>query len=259
MGSLHIAMYLGDGKLSVDDKHLGFSTIDKDMAKKIGMSGLHTIALSLDSIDEERHDFIRGVKGSYSKVMNAIELLNKYAPRTELNLLTIILNLNLVDIIPLIKWVQENDKINMINFLGLVQPRGNEKDSDWHTNDANKVLWPQDSGMLNGVIDAIIAMKNNCPKIGNPVSQLMNYKKYYANPNGFIRQNIRCNMGYLFLSINEIGNATLCEEMNPIGNISRQGISDIWFSQEAQNIRRQIKGCSKNCHQIINCCYQGKD
>ena len=90
--------------------------IDKDMAKKIGMSGLHTIALSLDSIDEERHDFIRGVKGSYSKVMNAIELLNKYAPRTELNLLTIILNLNLVDIIPLIKWVQENDKINMINF-----------------------------------------------------------------------------------------------------------------------------------------------
>ena len=231
--------------------------IDEELAKKIGDSGLRTIALSLDSLNPEKHDFIRGIKGSYGKVINAIELLHEYNPRTEINLLTVILQANLGDLIPLAKWAQLKHKINMINFLGLIQPRGNSQEKVWYNKPENAILWPQDKDALNKVIDQLIGMKcNGYPKIGNPVSQLLNYKKYYANPEEYIRQHIKCNMGYLFLSINEKGFATLCEERDALGNITESNIRDIWFSEAADKVREQIKTCDKNCHQIINCCYE---
>ena len=231
--------------------------IDKETAIRLGDSGLRTIALSLDSLNEKRHNFLRGVAGSYARVMEAIELLHKYAPKVELNVLTIILQENLQDLIPLAEWAQRNDKINMINFLALVQPRGNEKDKEWYGKGENKILWPQDINTLTRIIDTLVQMKSTeHHKIGNPVSQMMNYKKYYLNPDEYIRNHIKCNMGHLFLSLNERGYATLCEEREPIGNILEKNIKDIWFSEAADNVREQIRNCNKNCHQIINCCYE---
>ena len=231
--------------------------IDKKQAQSIGESGLRTIALSLDSLNKERHDFIRGVDGSYVKVMEAIELLHRYAPQTEINLLMIILQENLDDVIPLLTWVQGNKKINLINFLGLIQPRGYEKDAGWYKRPGSKTLWPQDKQQLHDIIDKLIEMKmSGYHKLGNPVSQLVNYKKYYADPNQYIRKHITCNMGYSFLSINEKGNVTFCEEMDSIGNVLERDIYDIWFSETAEKIREEVKKCNKNCHQIINCCYE---
>jgi len=47
--------------------------IDEDMAARIGDSGFNTIALSLDSLNPEKHGFLRGMKDSYDKVMRSIE------------------------------------------------------------------------------------------------------------------------------------------------------------------------------------------
>gem|GEM_PF-263560 len=231
--------------------------IDKETALKIAASGLKTIALSLDSLDRQRHDYLRGVDGSYDRVMQAIELLRRYSPRTEVNLLAIIMQENLDDLLPLAEWAQSNHNIKMINFLGLIQPRGNEKKEQWYKNPESKILWPQDASRLNAVIDRLIEIKSNgVPKIGNPVSQLLNYKRYYADPEEYIRRQLKCNIGYLFLSINEAGYVTLCEEMDPIGNILDKDIYDIWFSEKAGQVREKIKNCNKNCHQVINCCYE---
>lgn len=47
--------------------------IDKNVASDIAGSGLNTLVFSLDSIRKETHDFLRGVNGTYGRVMNAIE------------------------------------------------------------------------------------------------------------------------------------------------------------------------------------------
>jgi len=52
--------------------------VDEDTAKAIADSGLSTINISLDSIKESTHDYLRGVKGVYKRVMKAIEYLHKY-------------------------------------------------------------------------------------------------------------------------------------------------------------------------------------
>jgi len=165
--------------------------------------------------------------------------------------------MNLDDIIPLTEWTQSEARINTVNFLALIQPRGNEKDRTWYNRPENKLLWPQDRGKLNKMLDSLISMKSNgFFKIGNPVSQLLKFKRYYENPGVYIHTHIKCNIGYLFLSVNEKGYVTLCEERDPIGNILEQDIYDIWFSKKADEIRKQIGSCKKNCHQLINCCYE---
>jgi tetratricopeptide (TPR) repeat protein len=231
--------------------------INENMAHKINDSGLNTIALSLDSLNPARHNFLRGTKDACERVMSSIDLLKKHSPKTEINLLTIILQENLQDIIPLSEWAQSDKRINMINFLALIQPRGNRQDILWHTRPEYNILWPQDINELDRVIDKLIDMKSNgFFKIGNPVSQLLKFKQYYHDPNRYIHEYIKCSMGYLFLSVNEKGYVTLCEEKDPIGNILEQDIYDIWFSEKAYEVREQIRGCRQNCHQLINCCYE---
>jgi len=189
--------------------------------------------------------------------MEAINLLHIYSPKTEINVLSIILQENLDDIIPLVKWAQGNEKINLINLLGLIQPRGKEKDDVWHQKEESSILWPHNKAHLCEILDTLIEMKKyGFPKIGNPITQLLNYKKYYSTPDQYIRSYIPCTIGYLFLSVNERGNVSLCEEMDSIGNVCEHDIYDIWFSKEAEEIRKEIRQCSRNCHQIINCCYE---
>jgi len=63
--------------------------IDEVMAKRIISSRLNGIFLSLDGFKEETHDYLRGIKGSYYRVMKAIELLDKFRGDDKLNRLSI--------------------------------------------------------------------------------------------------------------------------------------------------------------------------
>ena len=51
--------------------------IDEERSKEIADSGLGMISMSLDSLDEEIHDAVRGIQGAFRKTMHAIDLLNK--------------------------------------------------------------------------------------------------------------------------------------------------------------------------------------
>ncbi|NQT23415.1 MAG: radical SAM protein, partial [Candidatus Omnitrophica bacterium] len=91
--------------------------INDEMAKKLVESGLKGIFLSLDGFKEETHDYLRGVKGSYRHVKDAIELLNKYRGDDKSNRLSIgitmtLMEKNLDEALDLAEWTNNNEKIN---------------------------------------------------------------------------------------------------------------------------------------------------
>ncbi len=51
--------------------------INSEVARKLINSGLDAIGFSLDGATQETHDFIRGVRGSFEKVINAINSCRK--------------------------------------------------------------------------------------------------------------------------------------------------------------------------------------
>ncbi len=231
--------------------------IDKNMANDIVGSGLNTLVFSLDSIRKETHDFLRGVNGTYDRVMNAIELLGKFRNDSlRIHIVTTIMQQNLDDLLGLADWVNRNDTIDSISFQAVMQPFFTPQDNEWYKKEEFSFLWPKDMDKVDYVLDSFAGLKNNGYKINNPVAQFEIFKSYFKHPERFVKV-LRCNLGYNSVSVNTSGKIFLCLSKDPIGDI-RDGKSmrEIWFSKEAQRVRDSIKDCKNNCKSMINCFFE---
>jgi MoaA/NifB/PqqE/SkfB family radical SAM enzyme len=228
--------------------------IDKEMAYKIADSGLNLAVISLDSINKNTHDFLRGVDGSYDRVMRAISYLDKCSRNLEIWILAIILEKNLDDIIRLAEWVNAHDRIRRILFQAIAQPFNTPFVDEWHNKSEYNFLWPQDIKKVHEVIDELIRLKKAGYKITNTVSQFETFKRYFQRPSDFIKKT-RCNVDF-YMNINNLGDVYMCIRRGSIGNIKKDDPDDIWYSEAANRVREEIKNCQINCHHLINCCYE---
>lgn len=227
--------------------------IDKDMAKKIADSGLDAVSLSLDSPSPGVHDRMRGVKGVYQHVMDAIDNLTKYAKHTKKGICCIIMNENLDDLLSLTKWADKNEKVDWLYFMVVVQPNYSGPLTDeWR--DEYKYLWPKDKSRVFSILDELIRLRQNNSKISNRVEHLRAYKAYFNNPQKLVNK-AKCIVGGKAISINAYGFVQLCLFKDFIGNIRKDDIRKLWYSQDADMIRKSVDECKTNCHLLLNCCY----
>ncbi|MDP2924132.1 MAG: radical SAM protein [Candidatus Omnitrophota bacterium] len=237
--------------------------IDEDMAKRIVESRLTGLFLSLDGLKEKTHDYLRGVKGSYRRVMNAIELLDKYRGNNKTNRLSIgitmtIMEKNLDEVIDLAEWVNSNDKINDLFFNACLQPFDCDNyQRDWFTHQEHREIWPQGIDKICGILERLAILKENGYKICNPPEQLRLIKGYFKNPYRFIHeQKIKCPRGDLAPEINAYGDISMCFNMPALSNIRERKFSEVWFSKEMQRAREEINSCKKDCDAVANCFYK---
>lgn len=227
--------------------------IDRKMASALIDARISSIALSLDSLDSAIHDFLRGKQGVHKQTMKALKYLTQYRyPEQSVCIVTTIMQPNLDDLIALADWAEGHSGIACISFQVLSQPFYTKEDVSWYKNPKFSFLWPQREKEVFSVIDALIERKQKKKKIGNSVNQLNIFKKYFQNPEQFVKKG-GCHLGYNSLSVNSSGNIYLCFEQPPIGNIMRDRIEDVWESPIAHDVRSRIKACNRNCKLMINC------
>jgi len=227
--------------------------LNRKKAYQLIETKMSSIALSLDSLRPEVHDFLRGRKGLFKRVMKALKFLMRYRyPEQSVCIVVTIMEPNLDDLIPLADWAQSIDDIAAISFQAVVQPFYTEDNSDWYTKERFRFLWPTDSVKVNSVIDGLIERKEKKYKIGNSSNQLHLFKRYFEYPEQFVKKG-GCHLGYNSLSVNSTGDIYLCFDQEPIGNIMRHGIDEVWESPHADKVRARIKGCTQNCKLMMNC------
>lgn len=227
--------------------------IDEDTAKRIADSGVTAVNISLDSLKEDRHDYIRGVNGVYRKVMRAIELIDRYASGVKIGICTVIMNENIDELGEIVKWIQANDKIDGMGFQAVTQPFSTPEDHFWYHNAEYSHLWPGDISKVDTAMDKLIAMKNSgFDKLGNPVSQFNVYKAYFRNPNKFIKKQ-KCHLDMQAVNITPSGEIRICFYMESIGNVKSDDINDVWFSEKAEILRAKVTNCNRNCQSMVNC------
>jgi len=213
------------------------------------------ISLSLDSINEDVHDYLRGVKGAYRKVMDALSYFEDYnGSLKKLGIQTIIMGPNLDSILDLVEWAHRR-KLS-IYFMAIVEPLCVSLQSNWYTESDYSFLWPKETTKLYNIIDELIRLKEEGIDIGNSSAQLQTFKTYFTNPNDFIKKQKHCKMGDGMLKVDPRGDVFLCAEKGPIGNIRNNEIQDIWLSEKAERVREEIKFCKTNCPQLINCYFE---
>jgi MoaA/NifB/PqqE/SkfB family radical SAM enzyme len=228
--------------------------VDRGMAHALADSGLNLLVLSLDSVDKNTHDFLRGVDGSYDRAMRAIDHLDRCSGDLQIWIQAIILEKNLESIIKLTEWAQAHHRIKRIVFQAIAQPFNAPLVDGWHHKSEYSFLWPQDIKKAHEVLDELIRLKQSGYKITNTVPQLETFKRYFQRPEEPIKA-AGCNVDF-YMNINHLGEAYMCTRKEPIGNIRKNHPHDIWYSEAAERVRGQIKKCRINCHHVINCCYE---
>ncbi|MDO8602990.1 MAG: radical SAM protein [Candidatus Omnitrophota bacterium] len=228
--------------------------IDQEMAKKIADSGLDSVILSLDSLDENTHDYLRGVKGVFSRVMDGMAHLDKYCNGIYKGICCAIYEKNLDGILNLMEWVDNDSRINSIYFMACMQPNNTLVDPGWHKKDEFNFLWPKDSKKISGVIDKLIEHKKNNSKITNQICQLEAFKLYYRCPEKFVK-NTKCNMDRA-VHISSCGDIFLCYRWPLLGNIQTDDLAEVLGSEKAGRIKQDIAGCKDNCHFLLNCFFK---
>lgn len=96
--------------------------VTKEKFKKLKKAGLDTIQLSIESMNSEVHDSMRGVPGNFEKVMQAFN----YAK--ELNLIiclsTVITHTNFEEVEKIIEFAKKDNKNNVFVLLNLISASG---------------------------------------------------------------------------------------------------------------------------------------
>ena len=221
--------------------------IDEDMAKRIADSGLNVLAISLESLNPNTHNYIRGKEDVFSKVMKAIEYLEKYCgSKLTLTILTIIMEKNLNEILELTEWVNKNKALQNISFLALLETGLVEQRHNWFKSPIYKDMWPQDTEKVYRIMDELIRLRKNGYKIWNPISQLEAFKEYYTEPDRFMKETEYRAHDYI-VDLDENGSIYLSGDV--LGNIREDDLKQLWFSDKANQIRRKIdaRGPGKRC------------
>jgi MoaA/NifB/PqqE/SkfB family radical SAM enzyme len=229
--------------------------INELMAKKIADSGLDSVIMSLDSLSEEIHDYLRGVRGVYQGVLEAIRQLDKFCNGLYKGICCVIYEQNLDDILRLVEWVDKDSRLNSIYFMAAMQPNNSPPDSLWYKKDGFSFLWPKDARKVSVIIDESIKLKKDGSKITNQICQLEAFKLYYCYPDRFVK-NTKCNMDSA-LHISSCGDIFLCYRWSSLGNIQTDDLAKVWHSKKAERARQEIANCKNNCHFLLNCFFKG--
>jgi len=237
------------------------SLITKSMAKKLIDADISGIFCSLDSLKEERHDYLRGTKGAYKRVMDAIDNLYQYKKESKsklcIGITVTMMQYNLQDVIPIVDWANSNEKIDDVFINAVMQPFYNEDHSkDWYKKKQYEMIWPQDINEVHKVVEQLKERSKKGWKISNPAAQLHVVKQYFSTPWQYVKNlNMKCPRGDLALEIDSCGNINLCFYDEPVGNIRNISLYDAWFSEKMIKTRYNIQTCRKDCDLAINCFY----
>jgi MoaA/NifB/PqqE/SkfB family radical SAM enzyme len=240
---------------------LGFQTtmttngilVNEKTAEALVQAGLSSLVFSLESMEEKKHDFLRGAEGVHAGIMRALEYFKKF-PTPKLFISTVIAGYNTEDLVELAKWVNGQERIDSVYFQAIMQPFAMPEDDLWYQSEECGFLWP-DSEKVSGVMDQLAKFKRQGYKLSNPAGQFEAFKAYFKNPQKFIKKT-KCNLGYSSFTVLPDGNIFLCLSMGPIGNIKTDKIDRAWFSEQANKVRQQIDHCRNNCKLMINCFFE---
>jgi len=224
--------------------------IDEEKAKKMAAAGLDYINISIDSLNENIHDDLRGVEGAYKRAMRAIDLVNKYSPKTQISICAIIMEQTVEGIKELVYWAQNNPKVAMIYLMAIMQPNNTITQPQWYENEFS-FLWPKDYEKVEKLLDELIELKKKGYKISNEAEHLQAYKTYFFDPRRYVKKST-CNINRA-VHISSVGDIFMCYRYDKLGDAREDDIDQLWNSDSAESIREKIRNCRENCHFLLNC------
>lgn len=206
--------------------------IKKEVKKMLEISNklLVVICLSVDGT-EKMHDSIRGVKGSFKKVVETykkLRIIKKRYKNLRIRLNATVFNLNYKNLYQLIDQVPQLFPGNYLLSLSLLRGKPRKKSLKLPPPNQLKKLFVYKINRLNGerswsskLLERIVFAVQ---------MRILNKRK----------QIVPCEAGRLMGVVLEDGRVAPCELLSSIGSIREDSFRQIWQSKKAKSLRKKI-------------------
>jgi len=220
----------------------------KENAAKTVAAHPFNVNISVDAPNAELHDYLRGQPGLFEKLSHGIKYLRQECEQQGVRFpITVKPTINALNfrLMPeLVKWAQQIGA-TAINF----QPVNR-----W-TRETFEELWieKEQQEELAKVVEHLIEMKKNGAPIMNSDEVLRLFLPHFREEKA-PPENLPCRVGLRNYWIDTRGDVKLCDGYPVIGNVKEQSAHEIWYSEKAEEIRRQTLECGQLC--LITCVSQ---
>ena len=218
--------------------------INEDIAAELVESKVDILSVSLDGAKKETHDFLRGQKGAFEKIVNGITTLNKFdeSMRPKVVLIMTVSKHNLFEMKEYVDLASLLSVRGGIYFTALVLDNVNLFSQKKTHN-----LWIEEKYFMN--LDSYFKQVEEYSRskeyyLGYPSFRL--FARYFKGE--LTKRDWTCFAGLKRLVITPLGDLQICGEM--VGNYRKtKSVKKAWNSYAAFKRRRFVKHCSQYCLQ----------
>lgn len=211
-------------------------------------AGLHAVTLSLDTMDADVYQRVRGIP--LSLVLNgldAIAEIQKTHSNLNASVNCVVSRANLNQILPLVERCHAHGI--PVGFQPIHRLKG-----IWaETEEDEQDLFPdeRDAPELFDLFNRLAELKKKGYLIANEFAYLRGIPEYLAYRR--LPPRFKCIAGFTSIGIDDSFNVYSCVSMQPIGNLRETSLLDIWRSKAYESRRAEMlalrcPGCWLRCH-----------
>ena len=219
--------------------------LSKGRIIKLIKAGLDCVTLSLDTVNPEVYQKLRGVPFRIAEqALEALIYAKEENPHVDVAISCVINRYNIGKLVPLAEEITDIGKSKvLINFQSYERVPGRVND--------DLIPNPEMYPILCEEIEKLIEMKKQGVPITNSTTFLRwipDFLVYNKMPKKF-----RCRAGYTGVHIWADLNLRPCSQFPPIADLRKENLEDVWFSHKFREQRIKMKkgkcrGCLLFCH-----------
>jgi MoaA/NifB/PqqE/SkfB family radical SAM enzyme len=215
-----------------------------DQMRPLIEAGLKEYHVSIDSMDSQTHDNLRGIKGAHKRATKNVlalkDAINRSSKKMKIVIKTIIMGYNRNDILPLVEWVEKNG-FDEIKFQPIESNLEGMDDHQWFN---SSPYWPkgEEVNELIKIMDELIRKKQAGSNIYNSIEEMNNTKEYFMNPVASYEkaknhtlpnnnQTQQCKSATDWMEILSHGGLRMCRYMSPQGDIRSTTPKKFWLNR----------------------------
>lgn len=226
---------------------------DQDI-ERLPHSGIRCIVLSVDSDQPEVHDRIRGVPGTFDRVIRSIQRLVQARDRAgqDFTVLTsTILGSHNLDRIESMLDLFESLGVDTTLFQPIQPTFARERSPRWW---AEHPLFPAENAQIDRGIDSLQRARLGGRRLFQTPDQLEDMRHYFRHPDDLSPG--QCASMDHSMMIDLFGDVRLCFHMErlglqPVANVRDRELSAIWQDARTEQARVAMRSCRQGCGSMI--------
>lgn len=192
------------------------------------------VAISLDTLDEKKNDYIKGVPGAWKRAMTAIETLHKEGIFVGVS--PTISALNLSEIVDFTRYFTSREIPVWYCLYWYDYPAQSRLFEIGKKQDEFEIT---DGKAMAAVCDALMKMKKEQKGVFITNKTLTALKQFFLKG----QRTWKCGALQSFLMVDHLGKVSGCHVREPVTSILE--LQNAWYSQKFENLRKEFSKCDR--------------